>query len=444
MGSSTKALTKAEIVQFGAGGGASSAIFQFTTTYLLFFFTNISGIEASQAAKLILVMKIVDAIFDITAAYIIDNFKFNFGKGKYRPYIAVFSPILGLSIYFIFSSHSFSDDISTIFNYLAVVTFSIALSFCNMAYNGLTVKMSNHYDERALMITCKQFIGIAVGFFASFLPLYIAEYFGGGHDGWQVTALVISFLVVSLFYISWYGSRNKDQSANNSNNCNKPFSITSYNTILTKNKPLVALIICQSCFMFSVTLEGATAIYFFIYYLEEEALFPIYQGLVVALSSIAILAAPKLIRHSDKKFVYISSCKLTIILLCIALYSSLYYSAHVSLAFLVLLKVLIVFCANLVWVLLPDCVDYGEKKYGISAAAATQSLLTFFSKIFSGLGVFFAGVILTYVGFDAESATITREMNLIFVSFKFLPILVSLLISILVMKSYSITRNNMY
>ncbi|WP_222433918.1 hypothetical protein, partial [Vibrio cyclitrophicus] len=60
-----------------------------------------------------------------------------------------------------------------------------------------------------------------------------------------------------------------------------------------QNKPLVALMICQSCLMFSVTLEGATAIYFFIYYLKGESLFPLYQGLVVALSSVAILVAPK-------------------------------------------------------------------------------------------------------------------------------------------------------
>ncbi|CAK2359090.1 membrane hypothetical protein [Vibrio crassostreae] len=196
--------------------------------------------------------------------------------------------------------------------------------------------------------------------------------------------------------------------------------------------------------MFSVTLEGATAIYFFIYYLKGESLFPLYQGLVVALSSVAILVAPKLIRHTDKRYVYISSCKLAIVLLCIALYSSLNFSAHVSLIFLVLLKVLIVFCANLVWMLLPDCVDYGEKKYGISAAAVTQSLLTFFAKIFSGLGVFFAGIVLTYIGFEAESATMTREINLVFVTFKFFPFLLSLLISILVMRNYSITRSSLY
>ncbi|OEF93550.1 MFS transporter [Vibrio splendidus] len=437
-------LTKAEMMQFGAGGGASSAIFQFTTTYLLFFFTNIAGIEASQAAQLILVMKVVDAIFDITAAYIVDNVDLKFGQGKYRPYIAAFAPILGLSIYIIFSSHNFGDDISTFFIYLAVAVFSIALSFCNMAYNGLTVKMSSNYDERASMITCKQLIGVGVGFFASFLPLYIAAYFGGGHKGWEVTALMMSVLVVSLFYISWYGSRKKDYSVNKSKQYNKQLSISSYQTILMQNKPLVALMICQSCLMFSVTLEGATAIYFFIYYLKGESLFPLYQGLVVALSSVAIFVAPKLIRHYDKRFVYISSCKLAIILLFIALYSSLNFSANVSLVFLVLLKVLIVFCANLVWMLLPDCVDYGEKKYGISAAAVTQSLLTFFAKIFSGLGVFFAGFVLSNVGFEAESATMSSEINLVFVTFKFLPFLLSLLISILVMRNYSITRSSLY
>ena len=152
-----------------------------------------------------------------------------------------------------------------------------------MAYNGLTVKMTSHYDERASLITFKQFIGIGVGFFASFLPLYISNYFGGGQEGWRVTALLMAILVIALFYTSWFGSKNRDGSINHSEQGREKISIGSYLTILKQNKPLVALMVCQSCFMFSVTLEGSTAIYFFIYYLNHESAFPIYQGLVLSL-----------------------------------------------------------------------------------------------------------------------------------------------------------------
>ncbi|USD43235.1 MFS transporter [Vibrio sp. SCSIO 43135] len=433
-------LTKAEIVQFGAGGGASSAIFQFTTTYLLFFFTNISGIDASQAAKLILIMKLVDAIFDIVAAYIIDKFDLKFGSGKYRPYIAVFSPILGFSIYCLFSLDRGSSELSSYLAYLSVIAFSISLSFCNMAYNGLTVKMSSHYDERASLITCKQFIGIGVGFFASFLPLYISNYFGGGQEGWRVTALLMAILVVFLFYTSWLGSKHRDCALRDSGHEKDKISMASYLTILKENKPLVALMVCQSCFMFSITLEGSTAIYFFIYYLKQESAFPIYQGLVVGLSSLVILFAPRLIRYKDKKSVYVYSCKSAIIVLLIALYTILYSPVTVGLFFLVILKVLLVFSANLIWMLLPDCVDYGKRKYGVSPAAATQSLVTFFSKIFSGLGVFFAGAVLTHVGFNADSSTVPNQVIDVFLIFKFLPIFFALSVSVVAMKYYDIGR----
>lgn len=435
-------LTKAEMVQFGAGGGASSAIFQFTTTYLLFFFTNISGIDAAQATKLILIMKLVDAIFDIVAGYIIDRFDLTLGAGKYRPYIAVFSPILGLSIYCLFSIDSVGGELSSYLAYLSVVIFSISLSFCNMAYNGLTVKMSSHYDERATMIACKQFIGIGVGFFASFLPLYIVSYFGGGQEGWRVTAMLMAILIVVLFYTSWFGSKNRDNSLADPEQGKESISFANYMTMLKQNKPLVALMVCQSCFIFSITLEGSTAIYFFIYYLKNEAAFPIYQGLVVGVSSLVILFSPRLIRFKDKRIIYIYSCKAAIVVSFIALYAILYTPTLLGLSFLVLLKVLLIFSANLIWMLLPDCVDYGKRKYGVSPAAATQSLVTFFSKIFSGLGVFFAGVVLTHVGFTADNATVSDQVIEVFLIFKFLPVLFALLASIVAMKYYDVGREH--
>lgn len=292
-------LSKKEIIQFSAGGGASSLIFQFISTYLLFFYVNIVGLEPAKAASLILIMKVVDAIFDIVAANIIDGT--NFFNGMYRPFIIIFSPVLGLSIYSIFTVNLFDLSWSGLEVYISVATFSISLSFCNMAYNGLVVKMSNKYDERAIVITYKQFFGIVMGFFASFLPLYVVEYFGGGAVGWHTMAFMVSVAVVVLFYVSCFGSKHRDYEVNCQRETVSKISICHYVNIFKENTPLAVILVCQSCFMFAITLEGATVIYFFIYQLQSESSFPIYQGIVVAISAGAILLAPRLVERWGKK-----------------------------------------------------------------------------------------------------------------------------------------------
>lgn len=96
----------------------------------------------------------------------------------------------------------------------------------------------------------------------------------------------------------------------------------------------------------------------------------------------------------------------------------------------------------MIWMLLPDCVDYGEKNSSYFPAAITQSIVTFSAKLFGGMGIFVTGMILSSVNFEPNSISVSDLITEIFVWFKFLPIFLALIISIFTMRYYEISRNN--
>lgn len=91
--SRSKGFYKLSILQcigFGAGDLAQNLIYQTVSMYLLFFYTNVYGLNPAVAAIMFLIVRIVDVIWDPIVGTFVD--KHNPQMGKYRAYL-----VLGVS-----------------------------------------------------------------------------------------------------------------------------------------------------------------------------------------------------------------------------------------------------------------------------------------------------------------------------------------------------------
>ena len=84
-------------IGFGSGDLAQNLIYQTISMYLLFFYTNIYGLKASDAATMFLVVRLVDVVWDPIVGAFVD--KHNPRLGKYRSYLVLAGiPLTGLAI----------------------------------------------------------------------------------------------------------------------------------------------------------------------------------------------------------------------------------------------------------------------------------------------------------------------------------------------------------
>lgn len=79
---SSTGLSWFERIGYGFGDMSYNIIFQFVNAYLLFYYTDVGGIQPAVIATLFLVVRVLDAIFDPIMGLILDKTNTRWGKAS--------------------------------------------------------------------------------------------------------------------------------------------------------------------------------------------------------------------------------------------------------------------------------------------------------------------------------------------------------------------------
>ena len=87
---------------FATGNIANNLIFMFITMFMMYFFTNVMGLDPVVAGTIFMVARLVDAFTDPIMGMIIDRTNFKH-FGKYRGFIHFGAPLLGVVVVVLFT-----------------------------------------------------------------------------------------------------------------------------------------------------------------------------------------------------------------------------------------------------------------------------------------------------------------------------------------------------
>ena len=124
-------------IGFGSGDLAQNLIYQTICMYLLFFYTDIYGLDAGAAATMFLVVRLVDVLWDPIVGTYVD--KHNPRLGKYRAYL-VFAglPLTAFAILCFWDGFSGS----LLYAYITYVGMSMCYTFVNVPYGALNSSLT--------------------------------------------------------------------------------------------------------------------------------------------------------------------------------------------------------------------------------------------------------------------------------------------------------------
>ena len=159
-------------IGFGSGDLAQNLIFQTTCMYLLFFYTDIYGLNAVDVSVMFLVGNIANVIWDPVVGALID--KHNPKLGKYRAYLVyVGIPLTGFAILCFWNGFA----PSLLYAYVTYIAMTLLYTFINVPYGALNSSLTRDTDEITILTSVRMFMancgGLAVG---SGLPLLIAYF----------------------------------------------------------------------------------------------------------------------------------------------------------------------------------------------------------------------------------------------------------------------------
>lgn len=162
-------------IGFGSGDLAQNLIYQTICMYLLFFYTDIYGLNPGVAATMFLVVRLVDVLWDPLVGTYVD--KHNPRWGKYRSYLVLAGlPLTVLAILCFWNGmEGQTETIKLIYAYVTYVGLSMLYTLINVPYGALNSSLTRDTDEITILTSVRMFMANVGGLCVSAgVPILVA------------------------------------------------------------------------------------------------------------------------------------------------------------------------------------------------------------------------------------------------------------------------------
>lgn len=439
MSSLNASAKKGEIIFYSFGGFGSNLLFTLTTSFLMFFYTDVFKISPLAVGTVFLIVRIIDAILDPFLGMLADRTKSRWGK--YRPWLMFGSPLLAMMTLLLFTAPDLSPSGKIVYAIAVYVGFSFVSSMVNIPYHALTPVLSKDPSQRTIIATGKQLLGALGTLTVSGAALPLVALFGSGQKGWFFATLAFSVFGILSYWLCAHGAKGQDNQKvikeSHSSHAHPP--LKEQLKLVSKNGPLLALMVAGFANMIATIVNSATAVYYWQYNVGRPDLYSQLFIWGTLLSIPAFLSIPFFCKKFGKKNVFIFSCLITILPL-VALLLTPYENITLIFVLSVLVKVLGPLSGVLPWIMLADCVDYGKWKTGIDGSGTISSMMLFTNKFAAAVGGILSGALLGVAGYVAGQQQTAETLQMITYLYFLAPV-VGFAIAIIAFKFYGITEN---
>lgn len=204
------AMRLSEKIGYGLGDAACSMLWKLFSVYLMFFYTDICGLDAWVVGLLFLVTRVWDSLLDPFVGLVCDRTRSRWGT--FRPWLLWGALLFGLLGVLTFSMPDCSEGGRVAY---AAVTYSammVVYSLVNVPYASLLGGISSDAQERTTLASFRMAFAAGGSILAVLLIEPLARLFGGeaGHPGgWTTSVAVICALVVALLLATFLSTRER-------------------------------------------------------------------------------------------------------------------------------------------------------------------------------------------------------------------------------------------
>lgn len=383
------------------GDMGNDLFFALISGYLMLFYTDIYGIPAATAGVILMVARILDALFDVAWGAYVDS-KPAGAKGKFRPYLLYSALPVTIFGVLTFTHIPVESSWKVAAASAGYILWGLSYSTINIPYGSLASVMTSDPLERTSLSTFRSLGALLANVFILVVaPLII---FGPGKTpmaGGFLTVAVICAALANLFYFGAYKFTVERVTTPRSSR-EKVHLLQTIRGLL-KNRPLLGLMLASFGFLVSYMTVNAMTPYLFKDYFKAPALIALSGFIGLGSSFIAMPILSPLVKRFGKK-------ETVVIGLTIALAANLllFFLPIVSPYVYMLLNGIagfgLAFLNILVWALVSDCIDYQEKITLKREEGTVYSIYSLVRKIGQAAAGGLSGFALVLVGYNPGSA----------------------------------------
>lgn len=267
MNTNSQRLSITEKIGYSLGDLAANLIFQTLVTFIAFFYTDVYGIPAAQAAAITAVGGIVGALFTPVMGIIADRTSTRWGK--FRPWVLWTAiPFGGLAL-LAFSTPNFSEGGKVMYAYATYILLLLIYAANNLPYSALSGVLTGSMADRN-SLSSYRFVAVMVAqFIIQVLLLPLVLILGGGDKaaGFEKAMLFFSITGTIFFLITFATTRERVLPVVEGGS-----SVKQDLQDLFRNMPWLVMLIVTVLVFITLPLKGGMYIYYFENYLSESHL----------------------------------------------------------------------------------------------------------------------------------------------------------------------------
>ncbi len=401
-------LSMLQCVGFGSGDLAQNLIYQTISMYLLFFYTNVYGLDPAVAAVMFLIVRIIDVIWDPLVGTFVD--KHDPKMGKYRSYLILGGiPLTAFAILCFWNGFSGS----LLYAYVTYVGLSMCYTLVNVPYGALNASLTRDTDEITKLTSVRMFManvgGLAVGMgipiiLKLFDPSETSD-MSTSDSAWLSTMTLYGGIGLLLLFFCFSQCRERvvmDKSATEN------VKVSDLWMEFVHNRPLRILAFFFITAFAMMAIGNAAGAYYINYNLHGSAgELSIFMGLGSIPAFIFMPMIPAIKKMVGKKGMFYIFL-ITAIVGMAMLYTVSMIESLKSQMWLVYVAQFVkstgvIVATGYMWALVPEVISFGEFTHGRRIAGIVNALTGIFYKAGMALGDVVPGLVLAFVGFDKDA-----------------------------------------
>ena len=284
-------------VGYGSGDIAGNVVYAFLSTFVMIYLTNTVGLNAGIVGTLIALSKLFDGVTDIFFGSMIDKTKSRMGKARpWMLYGYVGCAVTLIGVFAIPESMGQTAQYAWFFIAYSLLN-AVFYTANNIAYSALTALITKNSRERVEMGSYRFIFAFSTSLLIQSVTIKFVEIMGGRASGWRMVAIiyaVIGLVVNTLSVLSVKELPEEELNNDVSSTVDEKYSLIEAAKLLFSNKYYI--MICVTYILQQIySAMLSMGIYYMMYVLNDEDLFPIFSWAINIPLIIALLITPWLV-----------------------------------------------------------------------------------------------------------------------------------------------------
>lgn len=408
------------------GGFANGAMFLFTGTWFVIFYTKVIGVPAVVAGAVFLAVRLLDAFIDVAVGVTVDRAA-DRPAGKFRSVMMRFAGPLALCAFLLFQSFTVDAPLAVRVAYMALtyLAWGLCYSLTNIPFGSLASSVSDDSRARTSLSTARSVGASAATLLVSVgVPLVVYAQGGGGaqviRGGAHTQVFTIAAGVVALLSFAGYllcylgvveRVRRTPPSMAEGSRSGLRLGLRMVRTVLSSHA-MAGILLCALCLLTAQLLGTQLLTLVYADYFGNAKLASLSAGVGVVAIFVVAPFVGFLTERFGRRALAMGACGLGALSM-LGLFFLQTRSVIVFMALAVMHSVALLGFNLVVWAMIADAADNVEAQSGARQEATCFSCYAFARKVGQALAGGIAGVALSAVGYqggaDAAQSALTVQ-----------------------------------